>query len=248
LRAIELVSVLFIVLISCSCTTEQVVSQYTLPNRDRTIQYVTGLIGRYNELVSFYYGSRPDFNSIKKLLWLYHDPHNYFQVIVMQSEPQNASYVVLVFVPTTGGQLDLILDQNDTFSGLVQNMANVTGERNILRNNTFTLSNGMTVYNAFAFEILSLDISFNATLNGEDAGQFIFNRNSQSVPKTIAETNSSQTNAQTINQTETTTQDEFSWFNDNPYIKTIVTIGSIITFAAFVAGLMKRKKGNEPKK
>ena len=240
LRAIQLVTVFLIVLIGVSCATEQAVSQYTLPSRKETFQYVTGLIGRYNELVSFYYGTRSDFNSIKKLFPLYHDPDNYFQVIVMQSVPENANFLALTFIPTAESQLDLVMDNSDTLSGLLPHIISVTEEYTIVQNNNFTLSNGMTVYNGFIFVTLSTDVSVNSTLNGENAGQFIYNQTSENVPKT--ETSSSQTIIQSISQTQATssaTTDILSQFNDNPWVRLIDSVfGSIAEFVLIIVGII----------
>jgi hypothetical protein len=118
------------------------------------------------------------------------------------------------------------------------------GEWSIFQNNTFVYKN-VTVYNEFIFVVLSTDISVNSTLNGESAGQFIYDQDMQRVPKTITQTTSSQLQTQTIAQSAST---QGPALNDLTLLA-IESVGGTISIIAAAIILDKwRKKRRESRK
>lgn len=223
------------------------------------------------------YINRPDFNCIKGKgnLSLYHEEGHSFQVVVLQSVPTNASYVALIFAPIRANQPNVTMDYNDTFTSVFPHAITIAAEYGLLEKNTVSYGS-TTIQIPLIFVVLSTDISGDYLTNAKNAAQYIYQQDTKQIPShlafcvTLSETIgisagvSTLTPADpnfvpryltlTITTTQTTTayvvttsQDEFSWFYENPIVKIIDSIfGSVIEFASIIIAIIiivvKRRK------
>lgn len=136
------------------------------------------------------------------------------------------------------------MDYNDTFENFYSHHDIWMSEYAVLKNVPLTIENA-TVQLDFVLTIYASDISSDYVTTSNDAAQYLYQQDEKQVP-TVR-----QTVIQTIISSETvivqsSTQDAFSWFNDNPLVRTIVTFfGGIADFVLLIVGiviLVKRKR------
>lgn len=124
------------------------------------------------------------------------------------------------------------MDYNDTFESLYSHLVKV-GEYAVQDNIPLTIENA-TMQLDFVLTIQASDISSDYAVTSNDAAKYLYQQDESQVP-TVR-----QTVIQTVISPETvivqsSTQDAFSWFNDNPLVRTIVSIfGSIITLVLII--------------
>lgn len=252
-----------------------VLARYTLPDYNKTVEYVQNLIGSYNALLqNSTYITRPDFfDSVYENLTLYHDAQHSFQVVVLQSVP-NSDYVALIFAPIQANQPNVTMDYDDTFNDLFPHTFTTVGEYALLEKTAIGYGN-LVIQVPLILLVLATDISSNFATSAKNAAQFIYQQDIKQIPSHYVY---KRTNTETIGvgaeasankltptnpnfvtiylpTTSTTTlttgfstmivpntQDSFAWFNDNPYIKTIVTVfGSISTFVIVIIVLLRKQ-------
>jgi len=157
-------------------------AQYTLPNYGKTVGYVSTLIDSYNALVNnSTYATRPDFDKIKSNFLLYHDPGYSFKVIVVQSVPETADYVALIFIPIQADQPNIIADSQHTMYSLFGGAFYMTGEYGLLENDVIQSGN-IQVQIHLAWVILSTDISGDYVTNANNAAHYIYQQDTKQMP------------------------------------------------------------------
>jgi len=211
------------------------------------------------------YITRPDFfDSVYQNLTLYHDAQHSFQVVVLQSAP-NSDYVALIFAPIRANQPNVTMDHDDSFNELFPHAFTTVGEYALLEKTAIGYGNSVVqvplillvlatdisgnyttnAKNAAQF-IYQQDIkqipnhmvykrTASVTIGFGD--QVSANKLTPTNPNfvTIYLPTTSTTTALTTVVSMVSTQDLFSWFNDNPIIRTIVTLfGSIESFVLLI--------------
>jgi hypothetical protein len=245
-----------------SSFTHEVVGQQIpakLPDPVRVKLYIETLLDQYHTLVDQYYASRSDFGEIKGYFTLYNQTGNSFEVIVVETNPTmlqgNSQFppsnpINLIFIPIRGTNLEIVMDQKDTFATLSTNSSIMVGPLLIGKDLPLTY-NGTTIRQDV---VLGIDADVELTDGYKtwaiNDATVLYNQDEKQVPSVpvVNQTltvNLSVTRTPVSNQTVivqpattyllTNTQNAFSWFNDNPLIKTIVTIfGSVATFLGIV--------------
>lgn len=146
-----------------------VFARYTLPEYNRTVGYVRNLIDTYNALVeNSTYFNRADFGSIKENLSLYHDVAHSFHVVILQSVPDNPNRIALMFFPIRASQLNVTMDDEDTFNSLFP-IFYVAGEYILLENSLLEYGN-TRIQLPLVFVIPSTDISGDYVTNSKTVG------------------------------------------------------------------------------
>ena len=178
------VLIMLVALVSLSHLAQQPdVGRYTLPDRDRTVQYIDNLIDSYNLLVNEYDKPRQDFNSIKAHFSLYHEVGNSFKVIVVETTPSFAPYIQylsLIFVSFRADQPSVIMDYNDTLGSLFPATDIVNGDWYILRNIPFTY-NDTAIRQDFIFTIDEKDILGDYVTTSNNAAQYIYQQDEKQI-------------------------------------------------------------------
>lgn len=175
-----LVYITLICLVGFPYLSQQAIAHYTLPDHSKAVQYIYNLIGYYNGLVRFYGANRPDFDSIKGNFSLYHDAGHSFLAVVLQSVPDNADYVALMFFPIRAGQPNVTMDYNDTFSELFPHTIAMKVEYGLLQNNLLEYGN-ITIRLPLVFVVLSTDILGDYIKNSADAAQYIYQQDTKQI-------------------------------------------------------------------
>jgi hypothetical protein len=171
-------------------------SQYTLPDRSKTIQYVDNLIDTYNLLVNEYDKPRLDFENVKAYFSLYHEAENNFKVIVLQTEPHVSEWVTLIFIPIRADQPNVTMDYNDTYRDL---SVGFMIEEYAIQENVPLTYNNTTLHLDFVLTISASDISSGYMAKSDEAAKYIYQQDQNQVP-TVSQT---QTVSETISQTTT---------------------------------------------
>ncbi|MGA8856149.1 MAG: hypothetical protein WB643_03175 [Candidatus Bathyarchaeia archaeon] len=231
-----------IVLVSFSCATWQVVAQYTLPDHDKTVQYVDNLIDSYNLLVNEHDKSRPDFNIVKSYFSLYHEQGHSFEVVVLLTVPYSIYWVSLIFIPFIADKPNVIMDYNHTFSDLFPATVVTQGEWANGENLPFTY-NDTTIHQDFVLVVYSPDISGDYMTESNNAARALYQQDQQQIP-TVSQT---QTVSQTISQT-TTIQNLIQ----SPFVSELTTLtneiigGVIVTILVAILGGIWHKSRKKP--
>ncbi len=177
---------LFLVLLMFSSIQGKVLAQYRLPEHNKTVGYVLNLIDSYNELLkNSTYINRPDFDSIKENLTLYHDVQHSFQVVVLQSSPYNSDHVALIFATIQSNRPNVVMDYNDTFNNLFPYQFATLGKYVLLEKNVLTYANSKIEVPLILF-VLTADISGDYFINAKDAAQFIYQQDVNQIPNHMA--------------------------------------------------------------
>jgi hypothetical protein len=242
--------------------------QYTLPDYKKTVAYVNNLIDSYNELVqNSTFIQRPDFAELKGNFSLYHDAGYSFQVVAMQSAPENPDYVALIFAPIHANQPNVTMDYNDTFTSLTGNVLNATIEVGVFENDLFQAAN-RALFIPLVLTILTADISGNYEARSSYAARSIYEGDAERVhfaqafmqttitimvPSFITEYLATTTTQTQIGTTTTTSQTNIlvtstqNWYDRPTTILQdifVFVVGTVI--ATWIIG--RKRKKNSPRK
>lgn len=231
-KALKIGIITVITLLSFTCTTQQAVGRYTLPDRDKVVVYVNNLIDRYNTLVEEYDKPRPDFAIIKPHFSLYHDAGNSFKVIVVQTAPNEANQISLIFLRIRADQPNVSMDYNDTFTSLF-NVTEMFGFFTVDKDIPFTY-NGTVIRQDLVLGIQASELMANPITSSTNAANTLYQNDQSEVP-TVSQT---RTVIQTLSQTEVTT------IQSGPYGNIwddFVTVSVIVGFAASIVYLYEKR-------
>jgi hypothetical protein len=204
-----------------------------LPPPSNTQGYVNNLIDSYNALID---NTNASFDSVKGHFALYHAIGNTFKVIIMQTAPNSPGYLTLIFVPVGGNAPNVTMNYNDTFAGLYS--LSIPGEYIVIEHIVINFTNSIVQVN-LAFGIASTDVTGDYMTNSKNAAEYLYHSDLSTIPKPTPSQPSSQN------------PDPFAWFNDNPIVKTIGNVLSVVLFVGIIIGalavVMRKRIKNELK-
>jgi hypothetical protein len=239
-----------LIFLSAFCIPQLASASYTLPDFDKTQKYVNNLIDSYNALVAFPDRYRPDFDSIKVYLKLYHDVGYSFRVIVAQAIPPQmvtaipgtpanmTDFLDLLFIPIMADRPDIVMEYDKTASE-IGGFGGLTGECTLREDLRIEYEGGIT-YQVVAFSILKSDISNNYMENSKNAAKLIYQADQQRVPpltqtQVVPQTTITQEQTTSIQTTQAqNTQGQnpivamILWLRDNILVPLVVFMGILV--------------------